>query len=87
MDVTEAVQTWLNQEQPNYGWVFTIHEAVPSGIGFRSSEYSDLSKRPLLEIIPCTAVPTVSEWGLIVMTLLVLTAGTLVYARRRPIHA
>ncbi len=31
-------------------------------------------------------VPTVSEWGLVVMALLVLTAGTLVYARRRPIH-
>lgn len=29
-------------------------------------------------------VPTISQWGLIAMTLLVLTAGTLVYARRRP---
>ena len=37
----------------------------------------------------CTpaGIPTVSEWGLIVMSLLVLTAGTLVYARRRPIRA
>ncbi len=33
---------------------------------------------------PCLApVPTVSEWGLIVMTLLALTAGTIVFARRR----
>lgn len=30
-----------------------------------------------------TNVPTISEWGLAVMTLLILTAGTLVYARRR----
>ncbi len=29
------------------------------------------------------AIPTVSEWGLIVMTLLLLTAGTIVFARRR----
>ncbi|MFH1418380.1 MAG: IPTL-CTERM sorting domain-containing protein [Planctomycetota bacterium] len=29
------------------------------------------------------AVPTVSEWGLIIMTLLLLTAGTIVFARRR----
>ena len=29
------------------------------------------------------SIPTVSEWGLIVMSLLVLTAGTLVYTRRR----
>ena len=30
------------------------------------------------------AIPAVSEWGLVDMTLLVLTAGTLVYARRYP---
>ncbi|MBU0718503.1 MAG: IPTL-CTERM sorting domain-containing protein [Planctomycetes bacterium] len=29
-------------------------------------------------------MPTVSEWGLVVMTLLVLIAGTLIYARRYP---
>jgi hypothetical protein len=28
-------------------------------------------------------IPTVSEWGLVVMTLLVLTAGTLVFRRSR----
>ena len=28
-------------------------------------------------------IPTVSEWGLIVMVLLALTAGTIVFARRR----
>jgi len=39
--------------------------------------------------IECAAVggpapiPTVSEWGLIIMTLLALTAGTIVFARRR----
>lgn len=31
----------------------------------------------------CRAIPTVSEWGLIVMTVLVLTAGTIVFGRRR----
>ena len=29
------------------------------------------------------AIPAVSEWGLVVMTLLVLTAGTVVFGRRR----
>ncbi len=28
-------------------------------------------------------IPTVSEWGLIIMALLLLTAGTIVFARRR----
>lgn len=32
-------------------------------------------------------VPTVSEWGLIVMTLVGLTAGTIVFARRRRVAA
>lgn len=33
---------------------------------------------------PCAAIPTVSQWGLIVMTLLLLTAATIIFARRRP---
>lgn len=33
------------------------------------------------------AVPAVSEWGFVAMSLLMVTAGTLVYARRRPIQA
>ncbi|MFH1417617.1 MAG: IPTL-CTERM sorting domain-containing protein [Planctomycetota bacterium] len=32
-------------------------------------------------------VPTLSDWGMVAMTLLVLTAGTLVYARRRQAQA
>lgn len=31
----------------------------------------------------CTVVPTVSEWGLVVMALIGLTAGTIMYGRRR----
>ena len=32
---------------------------------------------------PGTIIPTVSEWGLMVMTLLILTAGTIVIGRQR----
>ena len=32
-------------------------------------------------------IPTVSEWGLIIMTLLLLTAGTIIFARRRKVAA
>jgi RHS repeat-associated protein len=31
------------------------------------------------------AIPTVSEWSMVVLALLILTAGTLVYTRRRPV--
>jgi photosystem II stability/assembly factor-like uncharacterized protein len=40
---------------------------------------------PVLQ--PAEAIPTVSEWGLAAMTLLVLTAGTLVFVRRRVVEA
>lgn len=33
------------------------------------------------------AIPTVSEWGMVALTLLVLTAGMLVFVRRRTAHA
>ena len=33
--------------------------------------------------VPEPVVPTVSEWGLAIMTLLGLTAGTIIYGRRR----
>ena len=36
---------------------------------------------------PATPIPTVSEWGLMMMALLVLTAGTLVHRKRRTASA
>ena len=35
----------------------------------------------------CALIPTLSEWGVVGMTLLLLTAGTLVFMRRRPAQA
>ncbi|MGB2986918.1 MAG: IPTL-CTERM sorting domain-containing protein, partial [Phycisphaerae bacterium] len=34
----------------------------------------------------CEGIPTVSEWGMVAMTLLMLTAGTLVLKHRRPVQ-
>jgi len=39
-----------------------------------------------LELFGPAGVPTVSEWGMVAMTLLLLSAGTLVYARRGPVR-
>ena len=33
------------------------------------------------------SIPTVSEWGIGIMVILVLTAGTIVFSRRRPCPA
>jgi len=43
-----------------------------NNVGFRVAEVSE----------PGPDIPTVSEWGVVTMALLVLTAGTLVWARR-----
>jgi len=63
---------------------------VPDGVyqhyaHFFSKEHASGSLRPELVIgtQEVGAVPAVSEWGLVVTMLLVLSAGALVYARRR----
>ena len=38
----------------------------------------------IAEAVFVSDIPTISTWGLVAMTLLVLTAGTIVYARRHP---
>ena len=57
------------------GDIGDTHEVVgdPDGVPFN----------PTLLWTGGTPIPTVSEWGLIVMTLLLLTAGTVVFGRRR----
>lgn len=35
----------------------------------------------------CAAIPTVSEWGVLVMSLLLVSVGTIVFARRRAVAA
>lgn len=42
---------------------------------------------PLFTVDNRLAIPTVSEWGLMVMVLLVVTAGTLVWMQRKPATA
>lgn len=37
----------------------------------------------IIRIVPTAPIPTVSEWGLILMTMLTLTVGILVLSRRR----
>lgn len=55
----------------------TAGECAAAGGSFQGDETT-------CENIVCPeAVPTVSEWGLIIMTLLLLTAGTIVFGRRR----
>lgn len=67
----------------------TTTDAGPLAI--TSGEWTYTSGSPVaISVVADTAsiaVPTVSQWGLIVMTLALLTAATIIFARRRPATA
>lgn len=58
---------------------------VEEVVSFVASQSGDYQVSVILNGVP--GIPTVSEWGIIVMTLLVLTAGTVVFSRRKPVMA
>ena len=65
-----------------FGFVTSPPESI-SSITFVARSEGEAFGMDNVALFPGTPIPTVSEWGLAVMTLLVLTAGTLVFARRR----
>lgn len=91
-DVTDLVKEWVAGTDDNLGLLIKDAVEIESDPGggtvsylahFRSREYADGALRPYLKVtyeIP--PIPTVSEWGMIVMAMLMLTAGTLVFQRR-----
>ena len=68
-----------------------ITDYVPNTVLFGDATHLGSSQTELDYIRyttdPVPDVPAVSDWGLVTLTLLVLTAGTLVHARRRPAQA
>ena len=60
---------------------------LPSGIVLLSDRTRGLFVLDVDVQLPGIDIPTVSQWGLVILTLLLLTAGTLVAARRRSVAA
>jgi hypothetical protein len=81
-------QAWLDNPATNFGWLIKNAETIAgSARRYDTRENADVSVRPVLTINYTTGdapVPTVGEWGMILMTLLLLTAGTLAFGQRRP---
>ncbi|GJQ27882.1 MAG: hypothetical protein HBSAPP02_29140 [Phycisphaerae bacterium] len=77
---------WLPNACPRTVWV-EIQPDMSIDIDAKFSHVCNNVPNPpgATQIIPSyhPSVPTVSEWGLIIMGLLLLTAGTIVIARRR----
>ncbi len=82
------VQTWLDTAAGNFGWVLIGDEtAGGSAVRFFSRESGMPGNRPTLTVEftpPAQAVPGVSAWGLIVLTLALLTVAKVVFWRRPP---
>ncbi len=82
------VQDMLDNPADNFGWMIRGNEELTFASKKWISRESPIPFfRPVLtvefEAGQGAEVPTVSEWGLIVMTLLLLTAGTVIFGRRR----
>ncbi len=65
---------------PGTTFEFTFNE--PGVYGYHCHPHEELGMISSITV-NASEIPTVSEWGLIVMTLLALTAGTIVFGRRR----
>ncbi|MDX1388559.1 MAG: hypothetical protein R3344_05190, partial [Acidobacteriota bacterium] len=88
------VQSWLDNPGNNFGWIVLGDEStapLPSAKRFDSRE--NAATAPVLTVNftedgpPPEGVPTVSEWGLILMLLLLATAGTILFGQRRAVLA
>lgn len=72
------VQAWVDNPQVEFGWFLVGMETVPHSVKrFDSRNHANPANRPTLEIVYTIPIPTVSAWGLVVLALLLLTAGTL----------
>ena len=84
------------------GVMYDLNELIPPGSGWELRSAEDINNAKWIVgygtapngethgflLVPVPGpVPTVSAWGVVAMTLLILSAGTLVFRSRRPAHA
>ena len=79
------VQAWVDDPQIEFGWFLIGMETAAHTVKrFDSRHHANPGNRPSLEIVYAIPIPTASAWGLVLLALLLLTAGTLF--RYRPVH-
>ena len=83
------VQSWLDTPASNFGWIVIGDEGQPrTAFFFDSRQNQDVPPVPpelTIEFTP--AVPTVSAWGMLLLSGLVVAAGLVVAKRRRDVVA
>lgn len=72
------VQSWLDDPATNFGWCVVGNETVSSTAKrFATHEEADSARRPRLiveYVLP--GVPAISEWGVVILALLLAIAGS-----------
>ena len=89
-DVTGAVQDWASGTSTNYGFRVTGPAGVTVQKYIYSSEWGTAAERPILRINYALAgvnVPTLSEWGMILLSMLIaISAFTILWRRRAAVR-
>jgi len=76
------VQMWLDDPSTNFGWCLVGVESVNKTVKrFDSRENPNPANRPRVQITYHVQVPAASTWGICVLSLVTLTAGTLLVRR------
>ncbi len=85
-EMVADVQGWLDDGANNFGWIVIGNETIDTTAKrYASRENAIVSARPTLtvEFVAPGDVPTISEWGIVLLSMLLLTSGTVVFGRRR----
>ena len=91
------MQAWLDNPATNFGWILRAsgeENAVFTDKRFDTRECDDtidtdcvLADRPQLVIgFAPPGIPTTSEWGLIIMAMLIVTASTVIVGRQHSMN-
>jgi hypothetical protein len=81
-DMVADVQGWNDDPSSNHGWIITDSELlVGSAKRFDSRENPIAANRPVLRVEYAIQVPTVSTWSLVMLSALLITAGSVLTIR------
>jgi hypothetical protein len=93
----DDVQSWLDNPGSNFGWIVLGEEGTSLPTAKRFDSRESVGTGPVLTVDfttdgggpgpDPTGIPTVSEWGLFLMLLLLLSAGTILFGQRRALLA
>ena len=84
-DLMDDVQQWLDVPSANFGWILIGDETTPRTavlLGSRENGTPENRPRLVVEFTRVSSVPTVSQWGLVILSLSLWATAKMVFGRR-----